>query len=169
MKTAAIALACLLSVAATARAAEPGRALVPPFHTLQSDSPPDGNKPSLPSQISVEPARNKPPETPKPRVEAQPRPREDSKRRFEPPRGRVCFNAAETRDKIAAHHLAEPFRALRAGRLQGEALRAKLCRWKPDEFVYEVSVLRRDGRVMHVYMNAQNGQSVGALNDSDRH
>ena len=83
--------------------------------------------------------------------------------RFEPPRGRVCFNPAETREKIVAHHLADPFQALRDGQLQGEALRAKLCRWRPDEFIYEVVVLLRDGRVVHVYMNAQNGQTVGAL------
>jgi hypothetical protein len=54
------------------------------------------------------------------------------------------------------------------GRLQGEPLRARLCRWKQDEFVYEVTVLRRDGRVVFLYMNAQTGQNVGGLNDSDR-
>lgn len=89
--------------------------------------------------------------------------------RFGAPGGRVCFNPAETRDKIAAHGLTEPFQALRTGRFQGEALRARLCRWKPDEFVYEVAVLRRDGRIVHIYMNAQNGQTFGAFNDPDRH
>ena len=64
--------------------------------------------------------------------------------------------------------LSEPISALRAGRQQGEALRARLCRWKPDEFVYEVSVLHRDGRVLHIYMNARSGQIVGALNDNER-
>ena len=81
----------------------------------------------------------------------------------EPPRGRVCFDPAETREKIVVHRLADPFRALRDGRLQGEALRARLCRWRPDEFIYEVALLLRDGRVVHIYMNAQNGQIVGAL------
>jgi hypothetical protein len=89
-------------------------------------------------------------------------------KRFEAPRGRVCFSPAETRDKIVAHRLTEPFRALRTGRLQGEALRARLCRWKPDQFVYEIAVLRRDGRIVHVYMNALNGQNVGAFGDFDR-
>ena len=88
-------------------------------------------------------------------------------KRFEPPRGRVCFNPADTRDKIATLRLTEPFRALRMGRLQGDALRAKLCRWKPDEFVYEVAVLRRDGRVVHLYMNALNGQAVGVPDAED--
>jgi hypothetical protein len=88
--------------------------------------------------------------------------------RFDETRGRVCFSPAETREKIAAHRLAEPFRALRPGRLQGEALRARLCRWKSDQFVYEIAVLRRDGRIVHIYMNAQNGQDVGDFDGPDR-
>lgn len=76
------------------------------------------------------------------------------------PRTRVCFNSAESREKILSNKLTEPFQALRRGRLQGDALRARLCRWKPDEFVYEISVLRRDGRIVHIYMNAQNGQDL---------
>ncbi len=88
---------------------------------------------------------------------------QDAGRRFEPPGGRVCFDPAETREKIVQHRLADPLRALRDGRLQGEALRARLCRWRPDEFIYEITLLLRDGRVVHVYMNAQNGQIVGAL------
>ncbi len=84
----------------------------------------------------------------------------------EPPHGRVCFNSAETREKIISRRLGEPFRLLRGatGHLQGEALRARLCRWN-DEYVYEISLLRRDGRVIHVYLNATSGQTVGALND----
>ena len=85
-----------------------------------------------------------------------------------PPRGRICFNQAETRDKIALHRLADPVQALRLGRLEGEALSAKLCRWKPDEFVYELHVLRRDGRVLHVFMNAQNGEALNGQSASER-
>lgn len=81
--------------------------------------------------------------------------------RFAPPHERVCFNPSEARERIVAHGLAELFTALRVGRLQGEALRAKLCRWKQDEFVYEIAVLRRDGRLVQIYMNARNGQTVG--------
>ena len=89
---------------------------------------------------------------------------------YDVPRGgRVCFSPAETRDKIAAHGLTEPFRAMRTGRLQGEALRARLCRWTQDKFVYEIAVLRRDGRIVRIYMDAQNGQSVGAPGDPDRY
>ncbi len=78
-----------------------------------------------------------------------------------PPRGRICLDPAETRETVLAYRLADPFRALRAGGIQGEALRAKLCRWRPDQFVYELALLLRDGRVIHVYMNAQSGQTVG--------
>ncbi len=76
------------------------------------------------------------------------------------PHERVCFNSAETRERIATYKLAEPFQAMLTGGLQGDALHAKLCRWKHDEFVYEIAVLRRDGRLVHVYMNAQNGRNV---------
>lgn len=90
-------------------------------------------------------------------------------RRPDLPRGRVCFDSAETREKILANKLTEPFQALRHGHLQGDALRARLCRWKPDEFVYEISVLRRDGRIVHIYMNAQNGQDLRIVDEPERH
>lgn len=108
----------------------------------------------------------KPPEQAK--APEAPKARSEQPKRVELPKGRVCFNAAETREKISAHHLAEPFRALRASRLQGEALKVRLCRWKQDDYVYEVAVLRRDGRVVHLYMNASNGQSLGSIGDGDR-
>lgn len=78
-----------------------------------------------------------------------------------PPHGRICFDQAEAREKIAAKGLADPFRAIRFGRQQGEALSAKLCSWRPNEFVYEIHVLRGDGRVLRVFMNAQNGSPMG--------
>ena len=43
-----------------------------------------------------------------------------------------------------------------AGRLQAEALGVKLCRWS-EELVYELSLLRHDGRVIHVFIDAKNG------------
>jgi hypothetical protein len=79
----------------------------------------------------------------------------------EPPRERVCFSAAETREKIVMHKLTEPFRVMKsaAARLQGEAIAAKLCRWN-QKLVYEISLLRRDGHVIHVFLDAANGQSI---------
>jgi hypothetical protein len=152
MKMAAFALVCVMGAAASVQAAEPARAPdMPPFPPV---APPPAN--SDPKAVVV------------PAQDQAAKARAATPQRVEPPHGRVCFNSAETREKIVAHHLADPFRALRAGRLQGEALRAKLCRWKQDDFVYEIAVLRRDGRLVRVYMNAQNGQTVGSLNDPDK-
>lgn len=82
-----------------------------------------------------------------------------------PPHGRTCFSQTETREKIAQRRLADPIGAMRAGRAEGEALRTRLCRWTPDELVYEVLVLRHDGHVVHLYMNAQSGRTVSAPSD----
>jgi uncharacterized membrane protein YkoI len=86
--------------------------------------------------------------------------------RTEPDQERVCFSTAETRDKILTHGLFEPFHAMRsaAGRLQAEALGVKLCR-RSEEFVYELSLLRHDGRVIHVFIDAKTGQPMGSRNE----
>jgi uncharacterized membrane protein YkoI len=83
----------------------------------------------------------------------------------EPEQERVCFSTAETRDKILAHGLFEPFRAMRsaAGRMQAEAIGVKLCRWSED-LVYELSLLRHDGRLIHVFIDAKTGQPIGSKN-----
>ena len=154
MKIAALALLSVIGVAAVARADEPPHAS---SASPISVSPPDA---ALPAKSGVT-------EEAKPRAEAS-KPRQDAARRNDPPHGRTCFNPVETREKIATHRLTEPFRAMRVGRLQGEVLRARLCRWKPDEFVYEISVLRPSGRIARIYMNARDGQAVGALDDNDR-
>ena len=145
MSIAALVIACLLAGTAIAGAAEPTPAHgASPFPSstlkLRSTTPvPNEVHAYAPDRFQVH------------------RPSAESGR---PPNGRVCFNQAETRDKIALHRLADPLRALRLGRLEGDALSAKLCRWKPDEFVYEVHVLRRDGRVLRVFMNAQSGEAL---------
>src|ERR1700674_3349532 len=84
----------------------------------------------------------------------------------EPEPDRVCFSTAETREKILAHGLFEPFRVMRnvASRSQAEAIGVKLCRWSED-LVYEMSLLRRDGRVIQVFVNAKTGQVIGSKNE----
>jgi hypothetical protein len=74
---------------------------------------------------------------------------------------RTCYSAAETRDRVAAANLREPFALMRkaSAMTQGEALAGKLCRWN-DQDVYEISLLRRDGTLIHVFMNAATGQVV---------
>ena len=77
---------------------------------------------------------------------------------------RVCLNAAETRLAVAEHRLADPLATLRAAARKGqaEALRSRLCRWN-DRFVYEMALLRRDGKVIRVFIDATDGvQAVAA-------
>jgi len=70
-----------------------------------------------------------------------------------------CFSTAQTRDQILAHKLAEPFGFMQAAsrQRQGEALGARLCR-EDDEFVYEIRLLRNDGRVEKFFVDAANGK-----------
>ncbi len=82
-------------------------------------------------------------------------------------RERVCFSAAEAREKILTHELSEPFRAMRsaANRLQAEPIGVKLCR-QSEELVYEMSLLRRDGHVVHVFVDAKTGQAIASKNEN---
>ena len=71
----------------------------------------------------------------------------------------VCLNAAETRDEVKAHKLLEPFAALKfaAQQRKAEALSAKLCHIG-DEFIYEITLLHRDGRLTRAEMEAGTGK-----------
>ena len=82
----------------------------------------------------------------------------------EPPRAAakpVCLNAAETREMVKSRHLLEPFAALKfaAAQRKAEALSARLCR-TGDDFVYEITLLHRDGRLVHVEMEAATGKVI---------
>jgi hypothetical protein len=74
-----------------------------------------------------------------------------------------CFSTAQTRDKILAHKLAEPFGFLQAAsrQEQSEALGARLCR-EDDQFVYEIRLLRRDGHVEKIFVDAASGKPHAA-------
>jgi hypothetical protein len=78
---------------------------------------------------------------------------------------RVCIPENDTREEIKSHHLLEPFIVLKSASaaLKADALRAGLCQIG-DEFVYEITLLHRDGRVMHIVMNAVNGKIMGSHN-----
>jgi hypothetical protein len=71
----------------------------------------------------------------------------------------ACLNAAETREMVKSRRLLEPFAALKFASAQrkAEALSARLCR-TGDDFVYEITLLRRDGRLVHVDMEAATGK-----------
>ncbi len=149
MRTAALALACFMGAAARAAAGETAPAYnLPPFA---------GPGPT------AEPAPAG--ATPETRAFTAARPRAEAPSQQH---GRVCLSQTEAREKITQLRLTDPVSATHAGRSEGEALRTRLCRWKQDKFVYEVYVLRRDGRVVHLYINAQNGQSVSAADMAER-
>jgi uncharacterized membrane protein YkoI len=71
----------------------------------------------------------------------------------------VCPNAAETREMVKSRRLLEPFAALKFASAQrkAEALSARLCR-TGDDFIYEITLLHRDGRLVHVEMEAATGK-----------
>jgi len=73
----------------------------------------------------------------------------------------VCLNAAETREEVKARHLIEPFAALKfaAAQRKAEALSARLCH-TGEVFFYEITLLHRDGRLVHVEMEAATGKVV---------
>ena len=73
----------------------------------------------------------------------------------------VCLNAAETREEVKSRRLLEPFAALKSAAAQrkAEALSARLCH-TGDEFIYEITLLHRDGRLMHVEMEAATGKVI---------
>ena len=73
----------------------------------------------------------------------------------------VCLTPGETREEIRAHHLIEPFAALKSAQaqLKAEALSAKLCR-AGEQYIYEISLLHRDGRYVHVTMDASTGKWI---------
>jgi uncharacterized membrane protein YkoI len=70
-----------------------------------------------------------------------------------------CFPMAETRHLIADRRLADPFASMQAASsaAHAEPIAAKLCRDR-EALVYEISMLRRDGRVLRIYLDATNGQ-----------
>jgi len=70
-----------------------------------------------------------------------------------------CLPVAETRQLIADRRLGDPFALMQAASLaaHAEPINARLCR-DLDELVYEISLLRRDGRVVRIYLDAVTGQ-----------
>lgn len=73
----------------------------------------------------------------------------------------VCLTASETREAVKAHRLLEPFAALKSAAQQrkAEALSARLCH-SGDEFIYEITLLNRDGRLTRVEMKAGSGKMI---------
>ncbi len=81
----------------------------------------------------------------------------------------ACLSAAETRESVSAHHLREPMALLReaAAQARAEPLGSRLCRWN-EQLVYEMSLLRRDGRVLRVFIDAASGSRVKSRDKQER-
>lgn len=75
----------------------------------------------------------------------------------------VCYSARETGDRVARLRLQNPLLAMQAHakRLRAEPLRTRLCR-SAGRMIYELSLIRRDGKVHVVYLNAQTGKPMAA-------
>jgi hypothetical protein len=82
---------------------------------------------------------------------------------------RICYSTAETRDKIAADGLSEPFQTMRsvAVMAQAEAIGAKLCR-RSDDLVYEIRLLRLDGRIIQIVVDAKTGRTIDSNDERGR-
>lgn len=78
--------------------------------------------------------------------------------RLEGPIVLACVSSAETRDLFVSDKLMPPFRVLReAARVaQAEAIDIQLCRAQ-GALVYNVTLLDRDGRILHRIVSAANG------------
>jgi uncharacterized membrane protein YkoI len=73
---------------------------------------------------------------------------------------RACLDAAQTRAAVTEHKLANPVAAQRSAARHaggGEFLRSRLCRWNGD-YIYEISLLLRDGKVSQVNIRASDGK-----------
>ena len=63
----------------------------------------------------------------------------------------------------------KPFAALKSAGAQrkAEALSARLCH-TGDEFIYEITLLHRDGRLLHVEMEAATGKVIARPANHER-
>ncbi|MDE2016962.1 MAG: hypothetical protein KGI57_04565, partial [Hyphomicrobiales bacterium] len=78
-----------------------------------------------------------------------------------PKPARACFPVARARAKIRKHKLVNPFgaTALAARVGHGEAVQVVLCKFGAD-FRYVVVVLRRNGTVIRVAIDAETGRPI---------
>lgn len=77
-----------------------------------------------------------------------------------------CFSTAQTREHIMARGLAEPFASMQAASrfVQGAPIAARLC-WTGEDFVYEISLLQIDGRIVKFLVDAASGKPHSGRKD----
>ncbi|MCW6506522.1 PepSY domain-containing protein [Lichenifustis flavocetrariae] len=84
--------------------------------------------------------------------------------RAESERVHACMSPNQARELLITQRLIAPFRAFgEVSRNQpgGDAVGLQLCLYG-DVFVYDVTVLRRDGRVSHTMVDAHSGAILAA-------
>lgn len=82
--------------------------------------------------------------------------------RIEEPQPLVCVPPAQTRELFFQDKLVPPFRVMREAAViaQAEAIDIQLCRFQAA-LVYDVTLLGRDGRVIHRLIAATTGVPLG--------
>jgi uncharacterized membrane protein YkoI len=71
-----------------------------------------------------------------------------------------CLSAREMQEVVSTERVLAPALAVAAARRavpNAEMLRANMCRDR-DVLIYVISVLRKDGRVVHVVIDARSGK-----------
>ncbi len=73
----------------------------------------------------------------------------------------TCLSPGETRDTLQSQKLVQPFRAMaEAARVSGgDSVSIRLCRFNA-QMVYDVVTLRRDGRLIHLLVDAGSGTAL---------
>ncbi|CAH1656844.1 hypothetical protein CHELA1G11_13143 [Hyphomicrobiales bacterium] len=72
-----------------------------------------------------------------------------------------CLSAKETRDAVAQKLVVSPAAALRAARAAtggGQAVQARLCRNDSNALIYQFAILRADGKVVRLTLDAVSGK-----------
>jgi len=75
----------------------------------------------------------------------------------------ACLSPGEIQDAVSQGRAIEPRTAVQAARRQvpgADVMRGGLCR-NGDALVYQVMVLRKDGRLVYVTIDAPSGKVVG--------
>jgi uncharacterized membrane protein YkoI len=74
----------------------------------------------------------------------------------------ACLDEAEIHAEVGARRVVSQVTALRAARAAkgGEPVRARLCRGESG-LVYAITSLKKDGKVVHVMIDASSGKVIG--------
>jgi len=71
-----------------------------------------------------------------------------------------CLSAKDMRQAISERKLVDAAEALRVARTAtpGDVVRIRLCQADGDDLIYQVTIVKRDGRVQRVTIDADSGK-----------